>query len=54
MSPAADELNEQIRAFWTRPGAHSGVPLTDEQRAEYQRLLAELQEVRREDVAAAA
>lgn len=50
----AAELNERIRAFWTRPGAHSGVPLTDDERAEYRRLLAELQQVERGDVTTAA
>ena len=51
---ASDELNEQIRALWTGPGGHPTLRLTDEQRAEYHRLLAALNEVERGDVATAA
>ncbi|MFI5687929.1 hypothetical protein [Streptomyces sp. NPDC051636] len=49
---AAEEINEQIRAFWIGPGAHPTVPLSREQRAEYERLLTELRRVEREDVTA--
>jgi hypothetical protein len=49
MSPA-DKLNEQIRALWSHPA----VPLSEAQRAEYRRLLAELQRVERDDVTTAA
>lgn len=47
---AADELNAQIRALWS----HKDARLTDEQRAEYRRLLARLREVERGDVVEAA
>ena len=47
---SAAELNEQIRALWSHPA----VRLTDEQRAEYQRLLAELRRVEHGDVTTAA
>lgn len=47
---SADELNEAIRALF----AHRDARLTDEQRAEYRRLLAELEQVQRGDVTAAA
>lgn len=46
----ADELNKRIRALFT----HRDVRLTDEQRAEYQELLARLREVERGDVVKAA
>lgn len=51
--PSADELNEQIRALWAGRG-HPVPPLSAEQRAEYQRLLAELDRVERGDVTTAA
>ncbi|WP_225825564.1 hypothetical protein [Streptomyces naphthomycinicus] len=51
---AADEINEEIRAFWQGPGAHPTLPLSPEQRARYQHLLAELQRVEREGVTTAA
>lgn len=47
---SADELNAQIRALWS----HKDARLTDEQRAEYRRLLARLREVERGDVVEAA
>lgn len=47
---SADELNAAIRALWSHPDAR----LTDEKRAEYRRLLAELQRVERGDVTTAA
>lgn len=47
---SADELNERIRALFT----HRDARLNDEQRAEYQRLLAALREVERGDVVEAA
>ena len=47
---SADELNERIRALFT----HRDTRLNDEQRAEYQRLLAALREVERGDVVEAA
>lgn len=46
----AAELNAAIRALWSHPAAR----LTDEQRAEYRRLLAELRQVERGDVTTAA
>lgn len=46
----AAELNRQIRALFT----HRDARLTDEQRAEYHRLLARLREVERGDVVEAA
>jgi hypothetical protein len=51
---SAAELNAAIRAFWTGPGGHPSLPLSAEQRAEYQRLLAELDRVERGDVTEAA
>lgn len=51
---SADELNARIRALWTGPGTHPTLPLTAEQRAEYQLLLAELRQVERGDVTTAA
>jgi len=51
--PSADELNEQIRALWTGRG-HPALPLTDEQREEYRRLLEALRNVERGDVVEAA
>jgi hypothetical protein len=50
----AAELNARIRAFWLGPGGHPAVGLTDEQRAEYQLLLAVLRQVERGDVVEAA
>lgn len=46
---AAGLLNEQIRALWSHPQ----VPLTREQRAEYERLCEELARVERSPSAAA-
>ncbi|WP_308071329.1 hypothetical protein [Streptomyces spinosus] len=43
-------MNAQIRALWSHPA----VPLSREQRAEYERLCAELARVQRGDVAPAA
>lgn len=51
---SAEELNERIRAFWVGPGGHPAVPLTAEQRAEYERLCDELWQVERGDVTTAA
>jgi hypothetical protein len=47
---SAAELNSAIRALWSHPA----VPLTDGQRAEYERLCAELRAVERGDVVEAA
>ena len=47
---SAAELNERIRALFT----HRDARLNDEQRAEYQRLLAALRAVERGDVVEAA
>jgi Mor family transcriptional regulator len=47
---SAAELNEAIRALFS----HRDARLSDEQRAEYRRLLAELQAVERGDVVEAA
>ena len=47
---SAAELNAQIRALWSHPA----VRLTDEQRAEYQRLLAALRRVERGEIVEAA
>jgi Mor family transcriptional regulator len=47
---SADELNAAIRALF----AHRDARLTDEQREEYRRLLAELRQVERGDVTTAA
>jgi Mor family transcriptional regulator len=47
---SADELNAAIRALF----AHRDARLTDEQREEYRRLLAELRKVEQGDVTAAA
>ncbi|MFJ4785180.1 hypothetical protein [Streptomyces sp. NPDC088794] len=47
-------MNERIRAFWTGPGGHPAVGLTDAQREEYGQLLATLREVERGDVTEAA
>ncbi|MFF0736939.1 hypothetical protein ACFYVK_35660 [Streptomyces chartreusis] len=47
---SAEELNARIRALWSHPQ----VPLTAEQRAEYEELCAELRQVQRGDVAPAA
>jgi uncharacterized protein (DUF2267 family) len=49
----AAELNERIRALWAGRG-HPAPPLSEAQRAEYQRLLAELDRVTRGDVTTAA
>lgn len=46
---SAAELNAQIRALWSHPA----VPLTREQRAEYERLCAELRQIERGGAAAA-
>lgn len=48
------ELNAQIRALWIGPGGHPTVRLNAERRAEYERLCAELEQVRRGDVTTAA
>ena len=50
----AEELNRRIRALWTGPGGHPTLPLSGERRAEYHRLLAELDRVERGDVTTAA
>lgn len=50
----AAELNERIRAFWVDGRGHPQVPLTAEQKAEYERLCTELRQVERGDVTAAA
>ncbi|WP_369274545.1 hypothetical protein AB5J55_35510 [Streptomyces sp. R11] len=47
---SAEELNAAIRALFS----HRDARLTDEQRAEYQQLLAELDRVTRGDVTTAA
>ena len=47
---SAAELNARIRALFT----HRDARLTDEQREEYHRLLAELRQVERGDVTTAA
>ncbi|MFM9703569.1 hypothetical protein [Streptomyces galilaeus] len=47
---SAAELNERIRALF----AHRDARLTDEQREEYRRLLAELRQVEQGDVTTAA
>ncbi|MDQ0758657.1 hypothetical protein [Streptomyces canus] len=49
----AAELNAAIRALWAGRG-HPAPPLSEAQRAEYQRLLAELDRVTRGDVTTAA
>ncbi len=51
---SAEELNAAIRALWIGPGGHPSLRLTDEQREEYGRLLAELRQVERGDVTTAA
>jgi hypothetical protein len=51
---SAAELNAAIRALWMGPGGHPTLRLTDAQRAEYRRLLDELQRVERGDVTTAA
>ncbi|OXS35367.1 hypothetical protein [Streptomyces sp. XY006] len=51
---SAAELNQAIRALWTGPGGHPALRLTDEQREEYGRLLAELRQVERGEVVEAA
>lgn len=51
---SAEELNAAIRAFWVDGRGHPQVPLTAEQRAEYQQLCAELRQIERGDVTAAA
>ncbi|MFJ9101258.1 hypothetical protein ACIRJM_22655 [Streptomyces sp. NPDC102405] len=45
--PTAAELNEQIRALWTGGRGHPTVPLSAEQRAEYERLCAAVREAER-------
>ncbi|MFE0353554.1 hypothetical protein ACFW2I_08680 [Streptomyces nigra] len=47
---SAEELNAAIRALWSHPQ----VPLTAEQRAEYEALCTELRQVQRGDVTTAA
>jgi hypothetical protein len=47
-------VNAEIRALWIGPGGHPTLQLTTEQRAEYHRLLAELEEMKRPDVTTAA
>jgi len=47
---SAAELNAAIRALWPHPDAR----LTDEQREEYRRLLAELRQVERGEMTTAA
>jgi hypothetical protein len=44
---SAAELNAAIRALWMDGRGHPAVGLTDEQRAEYGELLAELRQVER-------
>lgn len=51
---SADELNERIRAFWIDGRGHPAVGLNDEQRAEYQSLLAALRAVERGGIVEAA
>ncbi len=51
---SAEELNAAIRAFWVDGRGHPQVPLTAEQRAEYEQLCAELRQVQRGDVTTAA
>ena len=51
---SAEELNARIRAFWVDGRGHPQVPLNAEQRAEYEELLAELEQVTRGDVTTAA
>lgn len=48
------ELNAAIRALWIGPGGHPTVQLNPERRAEYERLCAELEQVRREGITTAA
>ncbi|MFJ5644008.1 hypothetical protein [Streptomyces sp. NPDC093223] len=48
------ELNAAIRALWAGPGGHPTLGLTPARRAEYHRLLAELERVQRGDVTTAA
>ncbi|TXJ75436.1 hypothetical protein E2C11_23270 [Streptomyces lavendulae] len=47
---SAAEINEQIRALWSHPQ----VPLSREQRAQYEQLCAELAQIERGDVTTAA
>lgn len=47
---SAEELNARIRALWSHPQ----VPLTAEQRAEYEQLCTELRQVQRGAVTTAA
>lgn len=51
---SVEELNAAIRALWIGPGGHPAVRLNPERRAEYERLYAELDRVRRGDVTTAA
>ncbi|MEU6543845.1 hypothetical protein [Streptomyces sp. NPDC046859] len=51
---SAEELNAAIRALWIGPGGHPTLRLSEEQRAEYHQLLAELDRVERGDVTTAA
>ncbi len=51
---SVEELNAAIRALWIGPGGHPTLGLSEERRAEYHRLLAELEQVQRGDVTTAA
>lgn len=51
---SAEELNARIRALWVDGRGHPAVPLSKEQRAEYEQLCAELRQVQRGDVTTAA
>jgi hypothetical protein len=51
---SADDVNAEIRALWLGPRVHPAVGLTPEQRAEYHRLLAELDQLKRRGVTVAA
>ena len=56
-APTAAELNEQISALWTGGRGHPTVRLSNEQRAEYERLCAavrEAEQIERGDVIEAA
>jgi hypothetical protein len=54
LDAAVGELNAAIRALWIGPGGHPALRLSDEQRAEYHRLLAALDQLKRPDVTTAA
>lgn len=51
---SAEELNAAIRAFWIDGRGHPQVPLSREQREQYEQLCAELERVQRGDVTTAA